>query len=71
MRPGEVEIDSKVMLVTGEERSFTIAVELAVRLPGLDDEEAVDWSGRPQGLPVLERDPRQHRRRPDANGVSV
>jgi Ohr subfamily peroxiredoxin len=39
---GEVEIDSKVMLVTGEDRSFNIAVELAVRLPGLDDEEAVD-----------------------------
>jgi Ohr subfamily peroxiredoxin len=39
---GEVEIDSKVMLVTGEDRSCNIAVELAVRLPGLDDEEAVD-----------------------------
>ncbi len=34
--PGDVEIDSKVMLVTGEERSFTIAVELAVTLPSVE-----------------------------------
>jgi osmotically inducible protein OsmC len=39
---GDVEIDSKVMLVTGEERSFTIAVELAVKLPSLSDEDAVE-----------------------------
>jgi lipoyl-dependent peroxiredoxin len=39
---GDVEIDSKVMLVTGEERSFTIAVELAVKLPSLRDEDAVE-----------------------------
>jgi lipoyl-dependent peroxiredoxin len=39
---GDVAVDSKVMLVTGEERSFTIAVELAVSLPGLDEQEAVD-----------------------------
>jgi Ohr subfamily peroxiredoxin len=39
---GDVEIDSKVMLVTGEERSFTIAVELAVKLPSLGDEDAVE-----------------------------
>jgi Ohr subfamily peroxiredoxin len=38
---GELTVDSKVMLVTGEERSFQIAVELAVGLPGLEREEAV------------------------------
>jgi Ohr subfamily peroxiredoxin len=41
--PGEVSIDSKVSLVTGESRSFTIAVELAVTVPGAADEaEAVE-----------------------------
>ena len=40
---GEVAIDSKVMLVTTEERSFTIAVELAVSLPSITDPaKAVD-----------------------------
>jgi osmotically inducible protein OsmC len=39
---GDVEIDSKVMLVTGEERSFTIAVELAVTLPSVEGEAAVE-----------------------------
>jgi len=39
LEPGEVEIDSEVMLVTGEERSFTIAVALAVSLPSIEDEE--------------------------------
>ena len=39
---GEVGVDSKVMLVTGEERSFTIAVELAVSVPALSEQEAVD-----------------------------
>lgn len=34
---GELAIDSKVMLVTTEERSFTIAVELAVSLPAIGD----------------------------------
>ena len=43
---GEVGIDSKVMLVTGEERSFTIAVELAVTpARGSTGEEAVDLVG--------------------------
>lgn len=37
-----VEIDSKVMLVTGEERTFTIAVELAVTLPSVEGEAAVE-----------------------------
>jgi Ohr subfamily peroxiredoxin len=39
---GDVEIDSKAMLVTGEERSFTVAVELAVRLPSVEGESAVE-----------------------------
>lgn len=39
---GEVEIDSKVMLVTAEGRAFDIAVELAVKVPSLDGEAAVD-----------------------------
>jgi Ohr subfamily peroxiredoxin len=39
---GDVEIDSKVMLVTGEDRSFTIAVELAVTLPSVEDDQAVE-----------------------------
>jgi osmotically inducible protein OsmC len=39
---GDVEIDSKAMLVTAEERTFTIAVELAVTLPSVDGEGAVE-----------------------------
>jgi len=39
---GDVEIDSKVMLVAAEERSFTIAVELAVALPSVEAEDAVE-----------------------------
>ncbi len=39
---GDVGIDSKVMLITGEERSFTIAVELAVTLPSVEDDAAVE-----------------------------
>jgi lipoyl-dependent peroxiredoxin len=42
LEAGDVEIDSKVMLVAGEERSFTIAVELAVTLPSVEGEEAVE-----------------------------
>jgi lipoyl-dependent peroxiredoxin len=34
---GEVAIDSKVMLVTTEDRAFTVAVELAVSLPSITD----------------------------------
>jgi Ohr subfamily peroxiredoxin len=41
----EVAIDSRVSLVTGEERSFTVAVELVVSLPSLDAEEAVSLVG--------------------------
>ncbi len=36
LETGDVAIDSKVMLVTGEDRSFTVAVELAVTLPSLE-----------------------------------
>jgi lipoyl-dependent peroxiredoxin len=39
---GDVEIDSKVHLVTGEDRSFTVGVELAVKLPSLEPDEAAD-----------------------------
>jgi len=34
---GDVAIDSRVTLVTTEERGFTIAVELAVELPAISD----------------------------------
>lgn len=37
-----VEVDSKVMLVTAENRSFALAVELAVTLPSVKGEEAVE-----------------------------
>jgi lipoyl-dependent peroxiredoxin len=40
---GEVAIDSKVMLITTEDRGFTVAVELAVSLPSISDPaEAVE-----------------------------
>lgn len=39
---GDVAIDSKVMLVAAEERTFTVAVELAVTLPSVEEEDAVD-----------------------------
>ena len=39
---GDVEIDSKVHLVTGEERSFTVGVELAVKLPSVEDADALE-----------------------------
>jgi Ohr subfamily peroxiredoxin len=34
---GEVSIDSKVMLVTTQDRAFTVAVELDVHLSGIED----------------------------------
>lgn len=34
---GDVEIDSKVMLLPGEDRTFELAVELDVNLPSVDD----------------------------------
>ncbi|HEX6689244.1 MAG TPA: Ohr family peroxiredoxin [Solirubrobacterales bacterium] len=39
---GDVEIDSKAMLVSAEERTFTVAVELAVTLPSVQGESAVE-----------------------------
>ena len=40
---GDVEIDSRVELHAGEDRSFKLAAELDVRLPSIDDpEEAAD-----------------------------
>jgi Ohr subfamily peroxiredoxin len=39
---GDVEIDSEVALMTGEDRSFTIAVELHVTLPSVEGEDAVE-----------------------------
>ena len=42
LEAGDVAIDSKVMLVAGEERSFTVAVELVVTLPSVEGEDAVE-----------------------------
>jgi Ohr subfamily peroxiredoxin len=39
---GDVAIDSKVMLQTGEDRSFTIAAELDVTLPSVEAPDAVE-----------------------------
>ena len=39
---GDVAIDSKVDLITGEDRSFGIAVELHVTLPSVEGEDAVE-----------------------------
>jgi osmotically inducible protein OsmC len=38
----DVRVDSKVMMMAAEERSFTLAVELAVELPSLEGESAVE-----------------------------
>jgi Ohr subfamily peroxiredoxin len=39
---GDVAIDSKVQLLTGEDRSFTIAAELHVTLPSVEGADAVE-----------------------------
>jgi lipoyl-dependent peroxiredoxin len=39
---GDVSIDSKVSLVTTEERGFNVAVELHVSLPSVEDEAAIE-----------------------------
>ena len=39
---GDVGIDSKVSLVAEDDRTFTIAVELHVTLPSVEDEAAVE-----------------------------
>ena len=56
-------IDSKISLITTEERGFNIAARLDVTLPSISDgAQAVgDREGRPPGLPLLERDARQRR----------
>jgi Ohr subfamily peroxiredoxin len=42
LETGDVSIDSRVSLVTTEERAFTVAVELHVTLPSVDDDGAVE-----------------------------
>src|SRR3954465_11254276 len=37
---GDAEVDSKVSLLTGEDRNFVLAVELDVTLPSIDDLDA-------------------------------
>jgi Ohr subfamily peroxiredoxin len=39
---GDVEIDSKVSLITGEDRSFNIAVVLDVTLPAIGEDDATE-----------------------------
>jgi Ohr subfamily peroxiredoxin len=39
---GDVSIDSRVSLVTTEERAFTVAVELDVSLPSVADADAIE-----------------------------
>lgn len=39
---GDVAIDSKVALITAEDRSFNVAVELHVSLPSIEDEAAAE-----------------------------
>jgi lipoyl-dependent peroxiredoxin len=39
---GDVEIDSKVKLITAEDHSFGIAVELHVKLPSVEGDDAVE-----------------------------
>ena len=62
---GDVAIDSKVSLITTEDdRSFTIAVELTSPCPRSRTRRRGRAGPRgAQGLPVLERHPRQHRGR--------
>jgi Ohr subfamily peroxiredoxin len=40
LEAGDVAIDSKVSLITTEERAFTVAVELHVSLPSIEDDAA-------------------------------
>ncbi len=42
LEAGDVAIDSKVMLVTGEDRVFTIAAELDVSLPSVEGQDAIN-----------------------------
>jgi Ohr subfamily peroxiredoxin len=47
---GDVAIDSKVDLITGEDRSFGIAVELHVTLPSVQGDEAVELVREAHGV---------------------
>ena len=60
---GDASIDSKVSLSPTENKASTVAVELDVTLPQVDGPRGgqADRRRRARGLPVLERDPRQHR----------
>jgi Ohr subfamily peroxiredoxin len=42
VEPGDVAIDSRVSLVTTEDRAFTVAVTLDVTLGGLEGDQAVE-----------------------------
>ena len=49
---GDVEIDSQVSLLPGENRSFMLAVELHVTLPSVPDEQAIELvRGAPEVCP--------------------
>ena len=54
-----------VSLITTEDRGYTVAVKLDVTLPDVPDGDAGqgDRGRRAPGVPVLQRHPRQHRRR--------
>ncbi len=64
---GDASIDSKVNLVTTEDRGFTVGVELDVTLPQVQDPEdgQEHRGGRARDLPVFERDAREHRGQAD------
>jgi Ohr subfamily peroxiredoxin len=48
---GDVEIDSEVDLVTTEDRAFTVAVRMDVKLPSIDDiEEAAELVRNAHGV---------------------
>ena len=63
---GAVSIDSRVSLITTENRGFNIAVELDVTLPEIRDAEAAKKivAGAHE-VPLLERHPRQRRGQAD------
>jgi lipoyl-dependent peroxiredoxin len=62
LQAGDVEIDSKVMLMATEERAFQLAVEVDVTLPSIErGSRGRVGPRRTSGLPLLHRHPRQHR----------
>ena len=64
---GDASIESKVSLITTEDRGFNIAVELDVSLPQVRGRRGgqEDRGGRAPDLPVFERDARQRRGQAD------